>query len=106
LPIEFIDVLSSCDVLLCKPGYGSFAEAACNGIAVLYVARDDWPEEPFLIAWMEAHGLCRRVQRQALELGDFEAELRGLLVQPKPKQVEPLGIQQAADYLVASVIPA
>jgi UDP:flavonoid glycosyltransferase YjiC (YdhE family) len=103
LQMEFIDLLASCDALLCKPGYGSFAEAACNGVPVLYVAREDWPEEPYLIGWLEAHGLCRKVQRQALERGAFEAELRALLAQPQPKQVKPLGIQQAADYLLRSI---
>lgn len=103
LQMEFIDVLASCDVLLCKPGYGSFAEAGCNGVPALYVAREDWPEEPHLIAWLETHGLCRKVQRQALEEGDFEAVLQDLLAQPKPKQAKPLGIQQAADYLLRSI---
>ncbi len=28
LDMDFIDVLASSDLLLCKPGYGSFAEAA------------------------------------------------------------------------------
>jgi hypothetical protein len=106
LTMEFTDLLASCDALLCKPGYGSFAEAACNGIPLLYVAREDWPEEPHLIAWLETHGLCRRVQRRALELGTFEAELRELLSQPKPKPVKPLGIPQAADLLLAHITGA
>lgn len=100
LNMGFIDLLASSDVLLCKPGYGSFAEAACNAIPVLYVAREDWPEEPYLIAWLEAHGRCRKVQRQALEQGNIEVALQQLLSQPKPRPVEPLGIQQAAGVLL------
>ncbi|MFM9912170.1 MAG: hypothetical protein ACKVN9_01370 [Methylophilaceae bacterium] len=99
LQMEFIDVLASCDVLLCKPGYGSFAEAACNGIPALYVAREDWPEEPILIAWLEEYGLCRKVPRHSLERGSFELELQELMSLPKPMPVKPLGIQQATDYL-------
>ena len=41
LPMNFGDLLASCDALLCKPGYGSFAEAACSGVPVLYVSRAD-----------------------------------------------------------------
>ncbi len=101
LGLEFTDVLASCDALLCKPGYGSFAEAACNGVPVLYVTREDWPEEPWLIAWLEAHGQCRKIARQAVETGDFAAGLHMLLAQPKPNQVAPLGMAQAADYLLS-----
>lgn len=100
LQMEFVDVLASCDVLLCKPGYGSFAEAGCNGIPALYVAREDWPEEPHLIAWLETHGLCRKVQRQALEEGDFLGVLEELLAQPKPQPVAPSGIVEGATYLL------
>ena len=53
---SMLDLIRSCDVLLTKPGYGAFTEAACNGTSVLYVARDDWPEEPWLSRWLVAHG--------------------------------------------------
>ena len=53
LPLNFSDLLASSDVLLCKPGYGSFAEAACSGIPALYVNRPDWPEAPALIEWLQ-----------------------------------------------------
>lgn len=101
LGMEFTDVLASSDVLLCKPGYGSFAEAGCNGVPVLYVMREDWPEEPWLIDWLEACGQCRKVARQAVESGDFAGELQALLLLPKPDPVEPLGMKQAAAYLLS-----
>jgi hypothetical protein len=99
LEMEFTDVLASSDILLCKPGYGSFAEAACNGIPVIYVAREDWPEEPYLIAWLEAHGSCRRVSRAQSETGEFTETLQTLLALPKPHPVQPSGIVQATEYL-------
>jgi hypothetical protein len=100
LAMDFIDVLASSDMLLCKPGYGSFAEAACNGIPVLYVAREDWPEEPFLITWLESHGLCRKVSRAQSDTGQFAEILQALLSLPKPLPVQPTGIAQATDYLI------
>ena len=48
LPFHFTDVLASCDAIITKPGYGIFTEAACAGVPVLYVTRQDWPEEPAL----------------------------------------------------------
>jgi UDP-N-acetylglucosamine:LPS N-acetylglucosamine transferase len=104
LEMEFTDVLASSDLMLCKPGYGSFAEAACNGIPVLYIAREDWPEEPYLISWLEAYGLCRRVSRAQSETGEFAEMLQALLSTSKPQPVQPAGIAQAAEYLFQRLV--
>lgn len=61
----FPDLLRSVDVVLTKPGYGTFTEAACNGAAVLYLRRDDWPEQDCLIEWLETNARC-------LELGEVD----------------------------------
>jgi hypothetical protein len=104
LQMDFIDVLASSDTILCKPGYGSFAEAACNGIPALYVAREDWPEEPYLIAWLEAHGLCRGVSRSHSETGEFAQQLQALFTLSKPRPVPPSGIAQAAEFLLQRLV--
>ena len=103
LNMDFTDVLASSDVLLCKPGYGSFAEAGCNGIPVLYVAREDWPEEPYLIDWLEQVGACCKVSREQSETGEFAAELQSSLAQRKPEPVQSSGIEQAAEYLLTKL---
>jgi hypothetical protein len=46
--------------LLTKPGYSAFTEAACHGW-VLYAARRDWPEEPYLVAWLKRFGQCLEI---------------------------------------------
>lgn len=99
LQMEFSDLLASSDVFICKPGYGSFAEAACSGIPVLYTNRPDWPESPALTDWLAEHSLCREVSRPALESGDFAAELQFMWQAPRPQPVAPSGIAQAADWL-------
>jgi UDP:flavonoid glycosyltransferase YjiC (YdhE family) len=104
LSMDFTDVLASCDALLCKPGYGSFAEAACNGVPVLYVSRHDWPEEACLVEWLAQHGRCVEVGRKQLEEGDLCDALTELLgQQPRPDAAAPRGIDQAADYLRSSI---
>ena len=99
LGMDFTDVLASCDALLTKPGYGSFAEAACSGVPVLYLGRKDWPEEPFLVSWLERHGRCLEVDRAALERGEIAAALAELWAMPPMEPVRPEGIEQAADFL-------
>jgi hypothetical protein len=99
LEMDFADVLASCDALLTKPGYGSFAESACNGVPVLYLDRKDWPEAPYLVEWLKRHGRCMEVERAALEQGAIAAQLEALWALPPTAPVEPAGIAQAADYL-------
>jgi hypothetical protein len=78
LPFSFSDLLASSDALLCKPGYGSFVEAARSGVPVLYVNRPDWPESPALIAWLQQHGTSRQISRNDLESGDYASSLSSL----------------------------
>lgn len=99
LQMDFSDVLASSDALICKPGYGSFAEAACGGKPVLYVSRADWPESPALITWLQQHDRCREVSRDDLERGNIEALLEGFLNAPRPEPVIPTGAEQVADWL-------
>ncbi len=103
LDIEFTDILASCDALLCKPGYGSFAEAACNGVPALYVSRHDWPEEDCLTAWLAQHGTCLEIDRQTLEAGCLDTALNRLWTQARPLPPAPSGIDEAADYLRRSI---
>ena len=100
LPMNFSDLLASSDALLCKPGYGSFVEAACGSVPVLYVSRADWPESPALIGWLQQHGLCREVSRDALEQGDFAETLGEICNAPRPKPVIPGGAGQVVDWVV------
>jgi hypothetical protein len=97
----FSDLLASCDAVLTKPGYGIFAEAAVNAIPVLYVARRDWPEQPYLIAWLSQHGRCREVTAAQLELGEFGAVLQELLAAEEPPAVQADGVRMAAEAIIA-----
>lgn len=100
LAMDFTDVLASCDALLTKPGYGSFAEAACNGVPVLYLDRKDWPEAPYLVEWLKRKGRCMEVERVALERGAIAVQLEALWALPPTVPLEPAGIAQAADLLL------
>ena len=99
LDMPFIDILASCDVLIAKPGYGSFTEAACHGLPVLYVPREDWPEAPYLTGWLHEHARALEVPRRDLETGRFADALDALLAQPARPPVQPSGIAEAADIL-------
>jgi len=98
---DFAELLQAADAVLTKPGYGTFTEAACNGTALLYVRRDDWPEQDALIAWLTQQGRCREVSRAALEGEAWLGDLEALLAELKKPAVEPLGIAEVAGHLLA-----
>lgn len=96
---NFIDVLRSADAFITKPGYGSFAEAACNGVPVLYVTYDDWPEQAGLVAWLPQHVPCAAITAEQFAHGQFIDTLNFLLSKPRPAQLVPSGVEQAAEVL-------
>jgi len=99
LDLSYSDILASCDAILTKPGYGTFAEAACAGVPVLSVVRQDWPETPYLVDWLKQNGRCIEVERQLLETGDFNNTLQKLWSTPQPPIPSPTGADEAAQYL-------
>ncbi|HZV98000.1 MAG TPA: hypothetical protein VFF74_03325 [Methylophilaceae bacterium] len=104
LSMDFSDLLASTDLMLTKPGYGTFVEAACNGLPLLYVKRDEWPEQGCLIDWLQLNGLCRQLDAQQVQTGKFEQELQLLLNQSRPHPVNPTGKLEAANYLLSLLI--
>lgn len=79
LSMAFIDLLKSVDVVLTKPGYGTVAEAMCNHVPMMYVCRNDWPEEPFLVDWLMTFGKVLEISREQMFCGEIKEELDELL---------------------------
>lgn len=97
----FIDMLASCDLLITKVGYGSFVEATAHAIPVLYLDRPDWPETPYLAAWLRQHGNAAAVDEAVLfsrRIADVMHSLWRLARKPK---LVANGAEQAARQLMA-----
>jgi len=97
----FPDLLRSVDAIVTKPGYGTVAEATCNGTRVLYLRRGDWAEEPYLVDWLERHAVCREIDRKGLTGDRFVPALRALLARPARPLPTPTGGAEAAEILAA-----
>ena len=104
LRMNFTDLLRSVDAVLTKPGYGTFTEAACNGTAVLYVRRDDWPEQDCLIDWLEKNARCAEIGEAELMSGRMQPTLEQLWQQRRPSVPRPDGAVEAAE-LIAAYLP-
>lgn len=100
LQAPHIDLLASCDAVVTKPGYGTVTEAAVNGTPMLYVTRDGWPEEPYLVDWLRKVGRCASIPQAALVDGAIAAPLAALLSAPRPASTNPSGIADAVRALL------
>ena len=80
---HFSDLLAGCDAVICKPGYGTFVEAALAGVPVLYVPRPQWPEQTVLIEWLQQHARCAEITANELAHGHFLEHLNRLMAQPR-----------------------
>jgi hypothetical protein len=50
--VPYLALLSACDAVFTKPGYGIVSEAAMARTRVLYTDRGDFPEYPWLVDWL------------------------------------------------------
>lgn len=102
LGLPFSDVLASVDLLVTKPGYGSFAEAAACGLPVAYIPRNDWPEEPYLVRWLERRGHAAALPRGDAETGTIAEPVERLLAKGRYPPVAPTGVGEAAQAIAAA----
>lgn len=100
----FADLLRSVDAVVTKPGYGTFTEAACNGAAVIYQRRDDWPEQDCLIEWLPKHARYAEVSATNLIAGNLGQALESCLQRAVPPAPTFDGADMAARHLAALLI--
>lgn len=97
--LTYADLVASVDLIITKPGYGMFAEAAAAGVPVLYVERLNWPEADALTSWLQSVAHCTEISTDALHRGDFAKEMQQLLQRGRYTPVPPTGNLQAATLL-------
>jgi UDP:flavonoid glycosyltransferase YjiC (YdhE family) len=93
--LSYSDLVASVDVIITKPGYGMFAEAAAAGVPVLFTARGDWPETEALVTWLQENAHCAQITTDSLRAGTFEKELSRLLTQGPYAPNAPTGNDEA-----------
>lgn len=97
--LSFSDVLASSEVVVTKPGYGTFVEAAMAGVPVLYVPRPDWPECPALDDWLRRYVRALPVELGSLLGPGLEIQLQKLFSLENPSVATLDGNDQAACLL-------
>lgn len=102
---RFSRLLASVDAVITKPGYGTFVEAACAGVPILWLSRADWPETPYLAGWLERHARARELSREQLAAGDFLDMLDALWTAAPPPPPVAGGAAQVASRLRQLLAP-
>jgi hypothetical protein len=104
--LDAADLIGSLDLILCKPGYGTYTEAACNGIPLIYVSRGDWPEEAALSSWIEGCQIpTREISLEDLLSGAVGRPVAELLAAGRSTPVEPTGGDASAELIIPLVVP-
>jgi hypothetical protein len=97
--LSYSDLVASVDLILTKPGYGMFVEAAAAGVPVLYVERRAWPEAQALTNWLQTVAHCTEISTEVLHRGAFADEMRELLELGSYDTVSTTGNMQGAILL-------
>lgn len=105
LNIPHLDLMFNCDLVITKPGYGTFVEAACSGTPILYLPRKDWPEEPWLIQWQQDKTYCQEISAEQLRTGNLQEEVSQGCGQRRAPIVKPTGATDIVDHLLATLKP-
>lgn len=99
--VSFADLLPSVDVMVTKPGYGTFSEAGLAGVSVLYEPRPDWPESLPLEEWLGRHTRCLASTAAIIAGPELPLLLQTLFSQAVPEVAVATGIAEGADVLEA-----
>lgn len=88
--------VAACDVLVCKPGYGTFAEGAAHGARLLYVDRPDYAEAGALTSWFAREMTSFELARADFEAGRWAPALAAVLALPARAPAASDGAEQIA----------
>ncbi len=108
LQLPFLQLIGSCDLILTKPGYGTYCEiaalAAEKKIRVLSLARPDWPETPFLNGFLKARVPFAEISMEDLRGKSLALMIKKLNALPYPEeQACADGAAQLVEHLLAQL---
>lgn len=70
---DFLAIIKSSDLVLCKPGYSTFAEILSCGKPMLFIPRKNYPEERVLIAGVEGYHFAKQIDAMPDGVDEWQA---------------------------------
>lgn len=100
---RFSTILSSVDVIMTKPGYGTTIETVAVQTPVVYVRRYNFADEPTLVDYLHRYGRGIELSREDFLNARWEPAIQQALALPKPAAPPPActGAADAAMILAA-----
>jgi hypothetical protein len=105
LPFTFQTIMTSCDILLTKPGYGTIVDAVASGTRVIYVRRYNFVDEDSLVSYLHRYGRGLELSVEDFLSGRWQATMAAAMAIPAPQSSPPAstGAAEAADILMKYV---
>ena len=99
--ISHADLVAGCDVLICKVGYSTLAEAYQAGVPVGYISRKRFPEAEILVNFIERNMTGTAIDEEEFLSGKWLKKLPELLTMKQRPVMKKNGADQIADFLLA-----
>ncbi|MDQ6734862.1 MAG: hypothetical protein M3Z35_12270 [Nitrospirota bacterium] len=101
LPFRFQTIMTSCDTLITKPGYGTIVEAVASGTRVIYVRRYNFVDEDSLVRYLHRYGRGLELSVEDFLSGRWEQTMEAIMTIPASQTSAPAatGAMEAADIL-------
>jgi len=87
--LSFADVLSVCDIVVSKPGYGILSECVAAGKAILAPPRRHFREDEVFDREAARYVRLRPISAMDFSTGNWSADLRRLMAVPFPAEAMP-----------------
>jgi L-arabinokinase len=101
-PVDFVSLLSACDAVVTKPGYGIVADCLANQVAMLYTNRGPFREYDVLVDALSKLGRARFAPRDDVRAGHLGPHLDALLESAAPWTDQPMdGAAVVAERVLA-----
>ncbi|MCE2596551.1 hypothetical protein K6Y31_17285 [Motilimonas cestriensis] len=99
--MAFLDLVFSVDLVITKPGYGTYTELALAGTKAITLARPDWPETPYLNQFLSQYISCSEIPLEQLVKADFNSLIDKVMATSNPAAPTwHAGASEAADYIL------
>jgi len=95
----FEDLITSCDCVMCKPGYGAFSSCMANGVPCLTYPRPEFAEYHYLRSGVDAWGGAVHLPVSDMMSGNWLTGLEETL-SLRPERVSSDGALQGAHYIL------
>ena len=99
--LAFLNLMFSVDLVITKPGYGTYTELALARTKVITLTRPDWPETPYLNAFLSHHISCAEVEPSQLTQTSFSSLIDQVMQTNNPHAPTwQAGAEQAAQQIL------